>query len=109
MGKSKLYTMTVTASLLLSGCNTNNVLNCHYEPVRGSVVMDSTEAPLMVSFTPDSAPHAYWFKRYKVDMSKLYLTFHKQNRDLEPGHRYDAIVNIRTTGQCTPYVVYLLR
>ena len=106
---SKLYAITMIASLLLSGCSISNNRNCRYEPIRGSVVVNSTEEPLVVSFTPDSEPHADRFRQYNIDMSRLHLSLHKQSRDLKPGQRYDAIVNIRTTGQCTPYVVYLLR
>ena len=106
---SKLYAITMIASLLISGCNISNNRNCRYEPIRGSVLLDSTEAPLVVSFTPDSTPHADRFRQHNIDMSRLSLSLHKQSRDLKPGQRYDAIVNIKTTGQCTPYVVYLLR
>ncbi|KEQ14674.1 hypothetical protein GZ77_10190 [Endozoicomonas montiporae] len=96
-------------SLLLASCSTSAPLNCHYEPVRGSVVVNRAEAPLQVSFTPDSAPNAFRFKRAGIDMSSLDLSLHNQGWNLESDQRYDAIVNIRTTGKCAPYVVYLLR
>ena len=106
-----LCRMLLVTTGLLSGCSSmNRQLDCHYQPVNGSVVADVIASAQTVRFTPDSAPDYDWFKRYRVDSNHLEVPLHHRNLNLQTGSRYPAIVNIRTSGRkCAPYVVYILK
>ena len=95
---------------ILTGCAVapKDALSCHYEPIRGTAVSISDSQPVLLRFTPDSAGDEIWFKRFKVDKNKLEVLLHHLHFKVHSGKQYDAIVNIRTSGHCTPYVVYLL-
>lgn len=107
----RLCRMLLAATGLISGCSSlHRPLDCHYQPVNGSVVADVIASPQTVRFTPDSAPDSEWFKRYRIDSNRLEAHLHHRNEQLQTGSRYPAIVNIRTSGRkCTPYVVYILK
>lgn len=94
----------------MAGCSRNekDTLSCHYEPVRGTVVKVSETQPAQVRFTPDSTAGQSWFQRFKVDKERLEVPLHLQHLKIQSGERYDAIVNVRTSGSCAPYVVYIL-
>jgi hypothetical protein len=59
-----------------------------------------------LSFTPDASQDAIWFKQYKIDAEYLEISMQDKNRLPEPGSRYAAIINIRTSGQCAAYIIY---
>ena len=100
----------VSLVTLLPGCQLFNPhLECHYQPVRGSAVLNDYSKPATIHFTPDALPDHEWFERYSINRRKLDIQLHRGQTPLQRGTSYQAIVNIRTDGRCAPYVVYLLR
>ena len=97
--------LIIFTSLLLSGC-LNHLLdrNCHYRPVYGIALLTPADQKTMnVTFQPEQKSGLTLFKNYNIDPENLSLPRRAASR----GGRYKAIANIRTSGQCIPYIIYL--
>ena len=93
----------------ITGCSDKfkDTVSCDYQPVRGSVVRVDDSEPVTVRFTPDSPGDNIWFERFKVDKNHLEAPLQQQHEPMRPSERHDAIINVRTSGRCAPYIVYI--
>lgn len=101
--------LILTISALLTACaNPLESLNCHYQPVRGTVVVLAvTEDRLDLSFKPDAVQDTIWFKRFGLNPEELEMPKPPAYRKPQVDSRYTAILNLRTSGRCAPYIIYL--
>ncbi|WP_062261931.1 hypothetical protein [Endozoicomonas arenosclerae] len=106
--KSIWAAVSILPSILLSGCASPlESLNCHYQPVRGSLVFTEVDGDLAeLIFQPDAEQDLKWFKKYGINPDDLEMSIANKRQSLELDTRYNGIINIRISGSCSPYIVY---
>ncbi|MRI32041.1 hypothetical protein EOPP23_03380 [Endozoicomonas sp. OPT23] len=82
-------------------------VNCQYEPVRGQMVVHTVKADsLLFSFEPSSAVDREIFKKKGINTKRMEMKLLDSRRVPEVHNRYDAIVSLKTSGPCAPYIIY---
>ena len=92
-------------TLCLSGC-LGHILDrdCHYQPVHGVAQLTPVDPDTMsVSFRVEEASEQRLFTQYSLNPQTLSMP----RRAAPNGGQYRAIANIRTSGQCAPYIIFL--
>ncbi|WP_252178893.1 hypothetical protein [Endozoicomonas sp. 4G] len=95
-------------AILLAGCTSPlDSLSCHYQPVRGTVLFTKVEGDFAeLAFYPDAEQDLAWFRKYDIKPDNLKMLVHNNEQAPTLATRYKAIINILTSGSCSPYIVY---
>ncbi|MGI9279969.1 MAG: hypothetical protein ACR2PX_10105 [Endozoicomonas sp.] len=98
----------ILPSILLTGCASPlESLNCNYQPIRGTILFTEVDDDFAeLSFQPDAGQDWVWFKQYDIEPDDLEMPISNNRRTPSVDTRYSAIINIRTSGSCTPYIIY---
>ncbi len=98
----------LAASFLLSGCSKSLLeVNCQYQPIRGQMIIKKVKADaLLFSFRPSVTEDLKWFKKKGINTDQMEMKLLDSRRVPKVHYRYDAIVNLKTSGPCTPYITY---
>ena len=94
-----------STSLLLSGC-LGDILDrdCHYQPVHGVAQLTPVDPDTMsVYFQVEEASKQRVFNQFSLNPQALSMP----RKAAPDGGQYQAIANIRTSGQCAPYIIFL--
>ncbi|KEQ19585.1 hypothetical protein [Endozoicomonas numazuensis] len=94
--------------LILTGCvSPLESLSCHYQPIRGTLVFTEVDGDFAeLIFQPDVKQDLAWFNQYDIEPDDLEMSISNNRRTSTVNTRYNAIINIRTSGNCSPYIVY---
>lgn len=94
--------------ILLAGCaNPLESISCYYQPVRGTMLITEVKGDFAeLAFSPDAEQDLAWFEKYDIEPDDLVMPINNSGRAPTSGARHKAIVNILTSGSCSPYIVY---
>ncbi|WP_422132839.1 hypothetical protein [Endozoicomonas sp. ALD040] len=98
----------ILPSILLAGCaNPLESISCYYQPVRGTMLINEVKGDLAeLDFFPDTKQDLVWFRKHDIEPEGLVMPISNVGRAPKPSSRHKAIVNILTSGSCSPYIVY---